>query len=545
MQTEKEQNMRSLLDSLPTKTLISQLIMIDFPGPRPDSAYQEDFLNHPWGGVILFAKNIVDEAQLVELTGYLQQISRSSLPSLPLLIGVDHEGGIVTRFNFPSMTPLCGNMALGATGNAEYARQAARICAVELRKMGINTDFAPVLDVNNNPQNPIIGARSFGESPDLVTDMGLAYIRGLREGGIIATAKHFPGHGDTSWDTHSSLPTIPHSMERLESIELKPFQAAVREDVDMIMTAHITFPALEPTEGLPATLSHRILTGLLRERMGYRGVIVTDSMAMKAITSAFGYQEAALMALQAGADLLLLCGSRDEQISTLNYLEKAVETGKLTRERLLASAERLFHLRSRVAENVSLQASDSPENRRAAMTAITQASITLVKNDDLLLPLSRDCRLAVVLPRCFPLSPLGEAVFSPTLVDHLAGYTGNIKKVEYDAKTGAIDDDMLRESLKQSQFALFCAFCNGRLPEGQREIFNKMQREGTPVIVISLNSPYVLIDIPDARSCIYCYNYGDISMETLASVLFGKHKPAGRLPVSLPGLFPQDYSLSY
>jgi len=537
--------MRAVLESLPIKTLLSQLIMIDFPGPKPYSDYQEDFRDHPWAGVILFAKNIVDEEQLLELTGFLQQISQCSLPSLPMLIAVDHEGGIVTRFNFPSMTPLCGNMALGATGNAEYAFQAGRICAVELRKIGINTDFAPVLDVNNNPENPIIGARSFGESPDLVRDMGLAYIRGLREGGIIATAKHFPGHGDTSWDTHSSLPVIPHSMERLENIELKPFQAAVQEDVDMIMTAHITFPALEPTEGLPATLSHRILTGLLRERMGYRGVIVTDSMAMKAITSAFGYQEAALMALQAGADLLLLCGSRDEQISTLYYLEKAVEEGKLTKERLLVSAERLLHLRSRVAKNVPMQTEELPEDRRAAMTTITQASITLLKNDDLVLPLSRECRLAVVLPRSFPLSPLGEAVFSPTLVDHLSGYTGRIIKVEYDVKTCAIDDDLLRESLKQSQFALFCPFCNGRLPDGQREIYSRMRREGAQVIVISMNSPYVLIDIPDARSCIYCYNYGDISMEALAAVLFGKHKPVGKLPVSLPGLLPQDYSLTY
>ncbi len=545
MKTEREHGMASLLDSLSTRALVSQLMMIDFPNLKPDSAFVQDFQDHPWGGVILFAKNIADEAQLIELTGYLQQISERSLPSLPLLIGADHEGGIVTRFNFPSMTPLCGNMALGATGNAEYARQAARICAVELRKLGINTDFAPDLDVNNNPQNPIIGARSFGESPELVADLGRAFIRGLREGGIIATAKHFPGHGDTSWDSHRSLPTIPHSMERLERIELKPFKAAILEDVDLIMTAHIIFPALEPAEGLPATLSHNILTGLLRERMGYKGVIVTDSMAMKAITATFGYQEAALMALQAGADLLLLCGSHDEHLSTLNHLEKAVETGKLTRERLLASAERIFHLRARVAENFSSVTTDSPEERRSTMTAITQASITLVKNDDSLLPLQRDCRLAVVLPRRFPLSPLGEAVLSPTLTGHLARYTGNIIKVEYEARTGEIDDAELKESLKKSQFALFCAFCNGRLPEGQQEIFHKMVREGTPVIVISMNSPYILIDIPDARSCIYCYNYGDISMEALASVLFGEHRPSGRLPISLPGLFPQGHSLTY
>ena len=545
MQTRNEQDTRSLIDSLPVRTLLSQLIMVDMPGPSPDSLLQEDFSRNPWGGIILFAKNIVDEHQLTELTGNLQKLSAQSLPSMPLLIGVDHEGGIVTRFNFPSMTPLCGNMALGATGSPEFAGQAARICADDLRKLGINLDFAPDVDVNNNPQNPIIGAHSFGESPDLVADLGRAYIRGLGDGGILATAKHFPGHGDTSWDTHRSLPTIPHSIERLESVELKPFRAAIEEDVDMIMTAHITFPALEPMEGLPATLSPRILTGLLRESMGYKGVIVTDSMAMKAITSVFGYEIAALMALQAGADLLLLCGSRDEQISALNYLEKSVDSGKLTRERLAASVERLFRLRQKLAGFSPAEATGSQEEHRRNMTEITKASITLVRNDDGLLPLSRDCRLTVVLPKYFPLSPLGEAIFSPTLPDHLTAYTGNVRKVEFDAKTGAIDEDELKRSIAESPLALFCTFCNGRLPEGQRQIYSTMAAADARIIVISLNSPYVIMDIPDARSCVYCYNYGDISMEALASVLFGEHRPSGKLPVSLPGLFEQGHSLTY
>lgn len=534
--------------SLTTRELLAQLIMIDIPDMQKiEKSFIDSYKLNPWGGIILFARNIDNESQLKSLTSDLRELSCLNRPNLPIFIAVDQEGGIVTRFSFDSTTPLCGNMALGAAMNPEYAYQSGKICAQDLVNLGINTNFAPDLDVNNNPRNPIIGARSFGESPESVSLLGRAFIRGQREFGVISSAKHFPGHGDTSIDPHSELSTFSHSLERLESIEIIPFKAAIEEKVEMIMTSHITFPALEPERGLPATLSKKILTDYLRNSLGYEGVIITDSMSMKAVTENFGYAEAAVKALTAGADMLLLCGTPEQQTGALDALEKVVMEGRIEKTSVVRSFCRLYDLRKRFLTAKHESNTDTDAEKRKKMLDITLETITLVKNEMGLLPInvSENSRILLVMPSLFPPSPLGEAKIQPTLHLQLKKRIKNLDVIEYNVRSGLYEAQKPDEKANLYDAIVFASFCNGRLPVSQKSMIEDIFKINEKIILVSLNSPYVLMDVPMVPAYVNCYNYGIITIEALSMILFGEKKPAGKLPVSLPGLYQTGYSISY
>ena len=244
-------------------------------------------------------------------------------------------------------TVLPGNMALGATDSTELAERAGGITAVELAAVGVNLNFAPVMDVNNNPRNPVIDRRSFGESPELVSRLGVPYIRGLQRNGVLATAKHFPGHGDTTVDSHFDLPTVNHDLDRIHALELQPFRAAIDADVAAIMTAHIVYPAFDPDR--PATLSPTILTNLLREELGFDGLLITDDMEMKAIDDRYQSGEAAVMAIEAGADIVMVLWTPTKQNEVFDALLSAVNSGRISQARLDQSVERI--LKSKAAFN--------------------------------------------------------------------------------------------------------------------------------------------------------------------------------------------------
>ncbi len=298
------------------------------------------------GGVILFRENVVTTEQTTRLVNDYQEAAEK----FGLLMTIDQEGGIVTRLQ--SGTDMPGNMALGATRSTDISYNVGKAIGEELSALGINTNFAPVLDVNNNPDNPVIGVRSFGEDPDLVADMGIAYTKGLQSTGVAATAKHFPGHGDTDVDSHLGLPEVPHDKERLKEVELYPFQQAMDAGIDMIMTAHVTFPKIDDTKviskktgeeiALPATLSHKVLTELMREEMGFDGVITTDALNMNAITDHFGSVDAVIRAVKAGSDIVLMPVGLEE---VRNGLLTAIEEGEITEERIEASVERILTLK--------------------------------------------------------------------------------------------------------------------------------------------------------------------------------------------------------
>lgn len=297
------------------------------------------------GGIIFMGRNVESPAQMRRVTGELQDINRAHGRS-PLFLGVDQEGGRVNRLNPPHFTREPSPKSIGDTGDPGAARKSAAVIGRELRSVGLNWDFAPVLDVNNNPKNPVIGDRSYGDDPGLVSRMGAAAVAGFQEdAGIIACGKHFPGHGDTDVDSHHALPVVGHDRARLDEIELAPFKAAIAAGVASIITAHIRFNRLDSE--LPATLSPSILTGILRRDLGFEGLIVTDCLEMKGIANHWGLGEAAILAVEAGADILLACHTWTAQRAIRDALIDAVRSGRVPEARIDTSVKRILAAKSR------------------------------------------------------------------------------------------------------------------------------------------------------------------------------------------------------
>jgi beta-N-acetylhexosaminidase len=317
---------------------IGQLFVFGFEGYRAGEGILRLIRDYGIGGVILFSRNIETPRQTTELVQNLQAHSE-----IPLLIGIDQEGGIVSRLPEP-FTQFPGNHAVGLSGSTDLAYRFGRATGRELASVGINLDFAPVLDINSNPANPVIGTRSFGAVPEQVAKLGCAVIRGLQES-VIACGKHFPGHGDTSQDSHLALPSVLMEKEKLQQRELIPFAAAIDGGVEALMTSHVLYPSLDPD--LPATLSPAVVQGLLREELRFNGVVVTDDLEMKAVEDHFGTERSCVMALQAGVDLLLICHDPDKQEKGIEAVIRALEAGEISMERVEESVARVLDLKRR------------------------------------------------------------------------------------------------------------------------------------------------------------------------------------------------------
>lgn len=320
----------------------AQLFVFGFHGKQPSDDILGIIERHGVGGVIYFTRNIDDARQVHELSSQLHRAA-SEAGRPPLLVSIDQEGGMVARI-VDGVTLMPGNMALGAAASREGAYETARICGEELRLLGVNLNFAPCIDVNNNPDNPVINVRSYGDRPELVSELGSAAVEGFQSAGVAATVKHFPGHGDTSVDSHHALPIVAHDRQRLEEIELPPFRAAIAAGADVIMTAHVCLPALDPS-GVPSTLSQPVLTGLLRGELGYDRVIVTDCLEMDAIDKTYGPGEGSVRAIEAGADLVLISHTIGKQLAGIDAVVQAVEEGRLSEERLEQSLDRILCLK--------------------------------------------------------------------------------------------------------------------------------------------------------------------------------------------------------
>lgn len=317
---------------------VGQLMIFGFPDQDVPEYIQDFILHHNLGGIIHFSHNIANRAQIKALNAKLQDLAHKSASAMDLLITVDQEGGRVARL-FTDVKVSPGNRALGAAANLEWSGTVAELMGEELRAHGFNVNLAPCVDVNNNPQNPVIGTRSFGPETKLVCDFGEAAIRGLQKH-VMAVAKHFPGHGDTNVDSHLSMPVIEHDLERLKRIELPPFKRAIQCGVGGILAAHVLFPSLEKQE-LPASLSPSIVTKLLREQLGFQGLIFTDCMEMGAITEQYAMGEAVVLAVVAGCDLVFVSHTKERQEEAYWAVVEAVKNGRISMERLDQSVERI------------------------------------------------------------------------------------------------------------------------------------------------------------------------------------------------------------
>ena len=330
---------------------VGQLLWVGFPSTTVPGELRAKLDAGAYGATILFKRNLVftkaagavpgDVVDLEALSALNAELHRRAPDGTPALVAVDQEGGVVQRVRAPATQwpPMMAHDGLPEGDDARTAEQVGRAVGDELRALGFDIDFAPVLDVHTNPANPIIGDRAFGRDATTVARRALAFARGLDAAGILACGKHFPGHGDTDTDSHLELPRVDHPWPRLEAVELAPFRAAAIAKIPMLMTAHVVFPALDPTR--PATLSEQVVTGLLRGKLGYQGVIVSDDLDMKAIAAHLGAGEAAIRAVRAGCDVLLLCNDLRNQVLAEEALAKECERDSVFRARVGESAERV------------------------------------------------------------------------------------------------------------------------------------------------------------------------------------------------------------
>lgn len=527
---------------------IGQMVMVGFQTPHLTEQTASLIEKYHVGGIIYFRRNVENPRQVAELSLSLQEIAAKQ-GEPPLFICIDQEGGMVARIDWDSVTLIPGNMALGATRDSKLAYEAARICGEELLKMGINMNFAPSVDVNNNAKNPVIGVRSYGESPQLVAELGAAQIRGLQDANVSATAKHFPGHGDTAVDSHHGLAAVPHNEERLMNVELVPFKRAIDQGVDCIMTAHVMFPAFESDE-VPATLSRHVLTDLLRSRMGYNGVIVTDCLEMHAISKVYGIPQGAVMAVAAGADLVLISHTHSEQVAAIEALVEAVRSGQIDEAQIDASVDRLLALKEKRSMDVLTTVTDTFEQQFGAAESkdivrqICESSITLVK-DEGQLPL-KDVSTLVIWPEVRERTEVDEPIHQPyTLATALAEELSNV--TEYRIGTYPKPDEVtaaIEEAKKYDQVVIVTYNAVSDLHEGQVEIVKQIHAmDHNRTVVASTRNPYELNQFPEIDTYLCCYENRPATMKALAQILAGRHEAKGVLPVTLNEQYPFGHGI--
>lgn len=482
--------------------------------PEPDPKSYNDHARYlaeglGVGGLVLFTRNLGTPDEIAALVGTLRAHSAT-----PLLIGIDQEGGRVSRLPLPGMV-FPGNMALGKLDRPEATRQVHRALGEQLAALGIDVDFAPSLDVNNNPANPIIGVRSFGEDPGLVARHGVEAVAGFREAGVLPVVKHFPGHGDTQADSHLELPCQPADRARLESVELVPFRAALAEPALAVMTTHILFPALDPE--LPSTLSPRILSGLLRDELGFDGLVVTDCLEMKGIASHWSPEETAVLAIEAGADMLLVCHTRETQARMHAALCRAVREGRLTEERLAQSVTRIDRARAATA---GVRAA-TPDPSRAGSEPYRVLEARLARES---LQYWNDGRYT---PAVAP--PPGWNPAGPVLVAGAAGVAESLAQQLRDigcAAEAVAGDAAGRKRLAEAPQMIWTVLPQDPFPGGRpapeaAELLARHPRAA----VIALREPYCLAHYPEAAVRLAAWGSQPVHLRAVAGWLVGEPAP--------------------
>lgn len=530
-----------MLDSLPLRARVAQVVMPWIPGSYAafdDSAFT---VMQGWVDSLGVGGIIVSIGSPLDVAMKLNRLQRRS--NLPLLIAADLESG--ASFRLTGATPFPPNMGVAAAGSEQDAYEVGRITALEGRAVGIHLAFAPVADVNNNPANPIINTRSYGEDPYLVGRLVAANIRGLQENGMLATAKHFPGHGDTETDSHLSVPVISAPWPRLDALELVPFRSAIEAGASFVMSAHLAMPAISSDPGRPATLDAQVLTGILRDSLHFGGVVVTDALDMGGIINTYGPGEAAVLAFLAGADLLL---QPVESRQAIDALTEAVESGRVTFDRLDRSVRRLLMLKLRLGlfarRTVALDS--VPEvlgGARFLDTArdIAQRSVTLAMDSGAVVDSLR------ARPRAIALITFGEEnagsignVFLKQLRN--AGHRATVFRLW--PASGPASLDSARTLIRQNPYAVFAVSVKVNAWKGKVELpgpvaklIDETSRRRRAVLV-AFGSPYIGLQVPHLRSYLLAWGSNGLSEWAAGRALAGQAPITGRMPVSLPPAFP-------
>ena len=487
------------------------------------------------GGVIIWRGDPYAVARSIER---LQSVS-----DVPLLVMADMEWGTPMRINEGTNFPI--NMAIGATGSEEYAYIMGKITAEEAKTAGVHVNFAPTMDVNNNPDNIIINTRSYGEDPSLVSRMGSAFIRGLQDNGVLATAKHYPGHGDTDVDSHLGLPTIDVDGDRLNRVELAPFRAAVEAGVRMVMVAHITYSAFPQMEGRPASLDSYFIQEVLREQIGFRGLVVTDAMGMGGIVNQYWSGEAAVMAINAGIDMVLVSPNFE---STYRFVLQAAREGRISMDRVNTSVRRILEEKRRLGLSstpkmdwVRFEEVFSKPAYQEKAEEIANASMTLVRDDKNIIPLKAN---------------LVDSVLVVAITDREWGYLyrdqlhreisqriPSVKSALIDSRSSSEDIERIITEVDSSQAVVVGLFVTWgsykgsvTLPDTTVSLVNKLIKRDKPMTIVSFGSPYLLRQIPEAPSYLCAYAADPLAIRAGVRAVFGEIPLTAKLPVTIPGL---------
>ncbi len=525
------------VNKLTLEEQIGQTFMVGFQGTRPSPELIELIQQRHVGNIILFTRNIKDTAQLYELTKELQEIARQSGQNQPLLIAIDQENGIVQRLGTDA-THFPGNMVLGAVGSPQSAYEVALASGQELRAAGINLNLAPVVDINNNPVNPVIGIRSFGDDPRQVALLANAEIRGYQEAGIATCIKHFPGHGDTATDSHLMLPALLHSMERLEALELVPFKEGIAAGVDCVMTAHLHLAALEQDPTIPATLSSAVIRLFLRQKLHFQGVIITDCLEMNAISQGFGVGKGAVLASRAGNDLLLISHRLDRQREALDEVTNAVTKNSLSRQEIAESAGRVLALKQHLYERSrSIKTPDlvGEQPHQQLSRQIYERSTTVVRDRDHLLPiaLKSEQSLLTIFTSRKPWTPAEDRDYPEhTLVESLRLRHAHTRFWPLTEKTDAAEYEELYSAARQADRVLLVTL-NAIMDPRQVTVMQRLLALEIPVIGLAVHLPYDLLAFPELGTYMVTYEYTKPAIAAAIKVLFGEIQPLGQLPIKL------------
>jgi beta-N-acetylhexosaminidase len=493
-------------------------------------------LNPTYGAVTLG-----QPLEAASIANRLQAISK-----VPLLNTADFEAG--AGFRIMGATAFPRLMAFGAARDERLAFEAGRVTGEESRAMGVHVNFAPVVDVNNNPRNPVINTRSYGENPADVGRLASAYVRGLQSAGMMATLKHFPGHGDTDVDSHIGLPIIKHPRERLDDLELPPFKAAIAAGADAVMTAHIVMPALDPTPNMPSTLSRPVVTGLLRGEMDFDGLIYTDSMGMAGVSAQFKPGEAAVRAVQAGNDVIL--HSPDDG-AAFAAIRDAVKAGEIPEAQLDASVLRILRAKARAGlhrnRQVNLEAVSNIVGTRANQAVadeVSQRSITLLKDERGHVPLNlpRDAQILYLSVLDFP-SNWRIAAPSRTFAPELRKRWPGVTAIELSDRTTPAEIELVRAMAPRYDAVVASVFVRAGSASGRMDLTPALQRllldvgcRGKPFVTIFFGNPYVATFMPELPAMMFTYDFYDRAELSAVRALTGEAPIGGRLPIALPGL---------
>jgi len=518
------------------KKKVGRLLIAGFKGITMSDEIKYLIHEYHIGGIILFGRNIGTPEEILHLTRSLQHEAKIAGYSTPLLICIDQENGVVRRLG-EGTTIIPGAMLLGATHNPQHAFTAGVITGKELKALGVNWNLAPVVDVNNNPKNPVIGVRSFGEDQHKVAEFAKQSMLGMQKAKVMTTLKHFPGHGDTSVDSHLDLPIINHDLQRLHEVELVPFKECIAAGADAIMTAHVYFPALEKEENTPATLSRSVITNLLREELKFDGVITTDCMEMDAIAKGIGTVNGAVKAIQAGVDLVMVSHIHSLQEQSILKLVEAVENGDISEEQIDESINRIEKMINNYTSWVEIEETNTvpefvgSEEHKEAVKEIYLDGVTVVQDHEK--AIQKDEKVLLIYPTNQYAMMVEDKRYSTIeMAEQLMNVHSSVDVMEI-IPTSYNEVISTISTVVQSYDRIVVLTLNAVQQTVQEQFVQEILKTGKLVDVVAIRSPYDVSLFTSANRLICTYEFTKSAFEVVSQYLVGNIQLNGKLPVTI------------